>query len=197
MIFETRAMHPAELRENDNGISVEGYAAVFGEVANIGGMFKETIDRAAFDGVLEKSDVVFLINHDGEPLARSTSGTLKLSVDDRGLKIETSLDPSDPDVQRIVPKMRRGDMSKMSFAFLMEGGVSEWDDGQEPPLRTIKRFGSILDVSVVNEPAFKNTEIALRSLEAHRETNKKTKNFSAARLRLRMKKDLAQRENGA
>jgi hypothetical protein len=46
-------------------------------------------------------------------LARTKSGTLRLAEDERGLRIDATLDPTDPDVQRLIPKMKRGDMSQM------------------------------------------------------------------------------------
>jgi len=171
-----------EVREDDNEvIRVSGYAAVFGEEANIAGMFTETIERGAFTSALERQDdVVFLINHDGLPLARTRSGTLRLSQDERGLYMETELDGSDPDVRAIVPKMKRGDLDKMSFAFMPER--QEWDDRGEMPKRTIQDV-RLYDVSIVTTPAYDGTEIGLRALEAHREAQRK----SQAARRLRMK----------
>lgn len=165
MQLEIRAGIPAEIRADADGITVEGYAAVFGQEADIGGMFREVIEVGAFAEAIGRDDVVFLINHEGLPLARTRSGTLKLSEDDHGLKIETSLDPDDPDVKSIAGKMKRGDLDKMSFAFFPD--VQEWDDSGEIPLRTIKR-ATLHDVSVVTTPAYSGTEIALRSLEASR-----------------------------
>ena len=189
---EQRAGNPAEIRSDEDGVRVSGYAAVFGQEADIGGMFREVIERGAFSEAIGRDDVVFLIEHEDLPLARTRSGTLTLREDDEGLYMETSLDASDPDVGRIVPKMKRGDLDKMSFAFRPE--VQEWDDTEDPPLRTIKK-ASLFDVSIVTTPAYDGTDIGLRSLEAHRQAAKQ-KNFSAARSRLRMKRDLAQRENG-
>jgi len=194
--FEARGRHvrlQAEVRaDEEGGVLVEGYAAVFNEEADIGGYFREKIEPGAFSEAIGRDDVVFLINHDGLPLARTRSGTLDLTEDDHGLKIRTTLDGSDPDVARVVGKMKRGDLDKMSFAFWPE--VQEWDEGQDPPLRTIKR-ASLHDVSIVTTPAYDGTEIGLRSLDLARKERAKT-NFSAAKLRLRMKRDLAQRENG-
>lgn len=180
---EIRAGIPAEIRAEDGGIKVEGYAAVFGQETDIGGMFREVIERGAFKEAIGRDDVVFLINHEGLPLARTRSGTLRLSEDDHGLKIETSLDPDDPDVKSIAGKMRRGDLDKMSFAFFPD--VQEWDDSGETPLRTIKR-ASLFDVSIVTTPAYDGTEIALRSLEAARSERVET----AQEFRLRMKRKL-------
>ena len=157
----------AETRMDDEtgDLLVEGYAAVFGERTSIGGMFEEVIERGAFTDAIGRDDVVFLINHDGLPLARTRSGTLTLVEDDRGLKITTRLDPNDPDVKNIQYKMGRGDLDKMSFAFWPD--VQEWDESGDMPLRTIKR-ASLYDVSIVTTPAYEGTEIALRSLEASR-----------------------------
>lgn len=195
MEFEARGKHirlPAEIRADDDGILVEGYAAVFGEETNIGGFFREKIERGAFADAIGRDDVVFLINHEGLPLARTRSGTLTLKEDDHGLHISTRLDPADPDVARITGKMKRGDLDKMSFAFWPD--VQEWDEEGDIPLRTVKK-ASLHDVSIVTTPAYDGTDIGLRNLEAARKEKRK-QNFSAARLRMRMKQNLAQRENG-
>ncbi|MEP4236049.1 HK97 family phage prohead protease, partial [Parasphingorhabdus sp.] len=102
---------PVELRMDGDVIKVSGYAAVFDEETDIGGMFREVIRPGAFKSAIERNDnVSFLINHDGLPLARTSSGTLKLTEDRTGLRIDTELDATDPDVARIVPKMKRGDL---------------------------------------------------------------------------------------
>lgn len=171
-----------------------GYAAVFDTETSIGDFFREKIMRGAFAQAIAKSDIHALFNHDENiVLGRAKAGTLKLAEDHRGLKVE--IDPPDTqDVRDLMAKMKRGDIDQMSFAFSMRGGVQKWDDSQDPPLRTIERFGEIFDVSVVTRGAYPTTEVAVRALEKHR----KSQNFSAARMRLRMKKDLAlrERENG-
>ncbi len=187
--LERRGGIPAEIRADADGVKVSGYAAVFGQVADIGGYFREVIEPGAFRDAIGRDDVVFLINHEGLPLARTRSGTLTLTEDSHGLKMETSLDPDDPDVRSIVGKMKRGDLDKMSFAFLAE--VQEWDEEQDPPLRTIKK-ASLHDVSVVTTPAYEGTDIGLRSLESARaeaesaqaEEKRKQENAAAARRRI-------------
>lgn len=173
---EIRARHiDAETRmDDDTGeLLVEGYAAVFGERTNIGDMFEEVIEAGAFTDAIGRDDVVFLINHEGLPLARTRSGTLALVEDERGLKIATRLDPNDPDVKNIQYKMKRGDLDKMSFAFYPE--IQEWDESGDLPLRKIKR-ASLYDVSIVTTPAYNGTEIALRSLEASRAPKRNLEN---------------------
>lgn len=174
--IEKRGGIPVEIRADENGIKVSGYAAVFNQEANIGGYFREVILPGAFRKALGSSDVPFLINHTGLPLARTRSSTLKLSEDSHGLRIESELDASDPDVMRIVPKMKRGDLDKMSFAF--RAVVQRWDDTQDPPLRTVEEV-ELFDVSVVTDPAYEGTEIGLRSLEAARNEAKRQHNAVA------------------
>lgn len=195
MEIERRSGIPAEIRANEEGVKVAGYAAVFNQVTDIGGYFREVFLPGAFDKSMAKDDVSFLIGHDGLPLARTRSGTLKLSSDSHGLKMETSLDSEDPDVARIVPKMKRGDLDKMSIAF--RAVKQSWDDTQDPPLRTVEE-AILYDVSIVTDPAYDGTEIGLRSLEKHRETARRASNFHAARARLGMRMNLAlrERENG-
>lgn len=168
---EVRGGQPAAVRADEAGITVSGYAAIFNEAADIAGMFREVIEPGAFARAIGRDDVVFLINHDGLPLARTRSGTLTLAEDERGLRMETVLDAEDPDVRSIVPKMKRGDLDKMSFAF--RATVQEWDDTQDPPLRTIREV-ELFDVSIVTNPAYEGTEIGLRSLAAARETRTPT-----------------------
>lgn len=184
MTFEARGRHvrlPAEVRADDDGVTVEGYAAVFDQMTDIGAQFMERIAPGAFTDSLDRGDdVVFLINHDGLPLARTGSGTLSLSQDDHGLKVRTRLDGADPDALRIIGKMRRGDLDKMSFAFWVER--EEWDQAGDVPVRTILA-AALHDVSIVTTPAYQGTEIGLRSLARFRKENN---GIAARRRRMRM-----------
>lgn len=163
MTIEIRAGLPAEVRAESDGVKVAGHAAVFNERANIGGYFEEVVAPGAFSEALERGDdVVFLVNHDGLPLARTGSGTLKLKEDKRGLHMATELNSADPDVQALVPKMERGDLDKMSFAFIVER--EEWDETGDIPVRTIQQV-RLRDVSIVTTPAYGGTDIALRSMQ--------------------------------
>src|SRR5690606_20044962 len=96
------------------------------------------------------------------------------------------------DVKRIIPKMKRGDMDKMSFAF--RAVRQEWIEPEDGiPLRILHEV-ELFDVSIVTMPAYEGTDIALRSLTAKREKEKeadrKRDNFANARLRLKLSKKL-------
>ncbi|MDX1489727.1 MAG: HK97 family phage prohead protease [Pseudohongiellaceae bacterium] len=189
MPHEIRTSLPVEVRAAEDGtIKVSGYAAVFNEEADIGGYFREVILPGAFTEAISRDDVVFLVNHQGLPLARTKSGTLILKQDERGLYMESELDDSDPDVQTIVPKMKRGDLNKMSFAFTAM--VQEWDDTEETPLRSIQE-AKLHDVSIVTTPAYDGTDIGLRSLQEHRDKASESPLISSnTHLRIQKKKAL-------
>lgn len=197
MANEIRGGIPAEIRSiGADTVHVAGYAAVFNEETNIGDYFIEKIAPGAFTNALKDDDVVFLINHEGLPLGRTRSGTLKLTQDTKGLYMESDLDRRDPDVQNIIYKMERGDLDKMSFAF--RATKQSWDETGTLPVRTIEEV-QLFDVAIVTSPAYEGTDISLCSLRDHRAAQAARKNFDAARLRRRMKADLdarLARENG-
>jgi hypothetical protein len=161
-VLETRTVETTlELRDGDSTAPIlEGYAATFNQQYDLGA-FREVIDPAAFTRTLQSGpDVRLLIDHEGQPLARTKSGTLELSADSQGLHMRSTLDPSDPDVQRLLPKMRRGDLDQMSFGFRVPRGGDTWENDLRT-LREINLAGG--DVSVVTYPANPNTSVALRS----------------------------------
>jgi len=166
-----------ELR-NDNGVNtVVGYGAVFNSESNDLGGFVEYVAPGAFDGRLE-DDVRFLINHDGLPLARTTNGTLRLSVDERGLKYEADM-PDTTLANDLMTLLRNGTISQSSFAFTVEEDSWENIDGKN--VRTINKVSRLYDVSSVTYPAYNEAgSFALRSLEnwqKEQEENKLNENL--------------------
>jgi HK97 family phage prohead protease len=159
--FERRmAVTGLEVREGADDLTLTGYASTFNEPYDMG-WYQESVDADAFKRTLgQKPDVRLLINHDGLPLARTTSGTLSLSTDKRGLIASATLDRNDPDVQALVPKMQRGDLNEMSFGFRVLEDVWE-NDMTKRTLRSLDLNGG--DVSVVTYPANPNTSVALRA----------------------------------
>ena len=149
-----------EFRTVGDQVQVEGYASVFNQPYDMG-VYREEVAPGAFRKTLtENPDVRFLINHDGLPLARTTSGTLELSEDSTGLHMRAALDPADPDVARLVPKMQRGDLNQMSFAFRTI--KDNWSDDYS--MRTLQELSlRDGDVSAVTYPASPTTTIGLRN----------------------------------
>lgn len=156
---------PLEFREDKatGQVLLRGYAATYEPYDCYGGPdaggWVEQLRGDAFQKTLRaQPDVMLLLNHTGAPLARTKSGTMTLSCDRRGLLVEAQLDPSDPDVQALLPKMRRGDLDEMSFAFRVKD--QEWNDDYTH--RTIREVSLQKgDVSVVNYGMNPNTRVAV------------------------------------
>lgn len=124
---------------SDDTATLTGYAAVFDSETRVGGVL-ETVKRGAFTRTLKaRPDAVLRFNHEGAPLARTTSGTLSLTQDDIGLRYEARLDRSDPDVQALIPKVARGDLRESSFAFrVFKPDGDSWSaDGARRELRSV------------------------------------------------------------
>lgn len=167
----------------DEGMIVEGYAAVFDNVTDLGWM-KEVIDRHAFDNA-DMSDIVMKYNHEDSvlPMARTRGGSLQFNIDDHGLKIRAKL--PDTSVNRdIYTLIREGVLSKMSFAFTVRS--EEYD--YETDTRKILEFDKIFDVSVVDVPAYETTEIYARNKEQY-EKEKRQYEENKAEYKLNLEKE--------
>lgn len=155
---QTIAYSNLEVRTKGDSNTLVGYASIFDSPSEPM-PFVEYVKRGAFSKTLnDGADVRLLIDHEGVPLARSKSGTLQLQEDERGLRVEAELDPTNPDAARIMSAMRRGDLNQMSFAFRTI--KDHWsDDRMTRELREVQLF----DVSIVTFPAYEDTVAELRN----------------------------------
>ena len=172
--------------------TIVGYAAKFDRWSDpIGGWFREKIDPSAFRDT-DMADVVMCFNHDVSAiLARSGSGTLRLGVDETGLRFE--FDAPDTGLGNdMLELVRRGDISKCSFAFVVDRDEWRYADsknGLEMDERTILHVSELRDVSLVTFPAYPDTEAGVRSLEERKaewlasQNTPKTDNGSSSRER--------------
>ncbi|CAI1181248.1 phage prohead protease, HK97 family [Serratia ficaria] len=159
----------AEQQENQP-TRIVGYGSVFNIRSEPLWGFREIIKPGAFDDVLN-DDVRGLFNHDPNfILGRSTSGTLKISVDERGLQYDIQA----PDTQTIrdlvLAPMQRGDINQSSFAFRVARDGDHWyEDDEGVVIREINKFSRLFDVSPVTYPAYQAADSAVRSLKAWQE----------------------------
>ena len=155
---ENVELRTAEVRAaGDDSLVIEGYAANFEQRTDLG-YFKEEIARGAFDDVME-DDVRLLLNHEGAPMARTTNGTLELSVDENGLKYRAALADTQ-DGRDLYKLIKRGDISQSSFAFTI--AEQEWSEDRST--RTVTKMARLLDVSPVTYPAYPTTTVAARQM---------------------------------
>jgi HK97 family phage prohead protease len=155
---ENVELRTAEVRAaGDDSLVIEGYAANFEQRTDLG-YFKEEIARGAFDDVME-DDVRLLLNHEGAPMARTTNGTLELSIDDTGLKYRAALADTQ-DGRDLYKLIKRGDITQSSFAFTI--AEQEWSEDRST--RTVTKMARLLDVSPVTYPAYPTTTVAARQM---------------------------------
>ncbi|WP_234644263.1 HK97 family phage prohead protease [Allorhizobium ampelinum] len=180
---------PVEARGDGERMTVAGYAANFGDVTTIAGVFEESIAPGAFARSLRSDDIRAFYDHGtAHVLGRNRAGTLRLSEDAKGLAVE--IDLPDTTVGRDVRTLiARGDVSGMSFGFEAVG--EEWDFSRSMPRRTLTDL-NLFEVSIVSIPAYAGTSIALRSLRCARGTETRSHGL-ATRLRLKIGLDLTRR----
>lgn len=138
-------------RADVNGQTIMGYAAVFNSPSEDLGGFIEYIAPGAFDSVMN-DDVRGFYNHDyNYLLGRASSGTLRLSTDERGLRYEIDL-PNTTYANDLIELMRRGDVKESSFAFMIESDT--WSVKNKQNIRTITKISRLIDVAPVVIPAY-------------------------------------------
>ncbi len=169
-------LNAVEIRksEESEGMTLKGTPIVFNQSTDICGWWEELIDPDAIDEETLR-DVRLLVNHDfnGIPLARSRrntkNSTMRLSIESDGVTMEADLDEKNPKAVELYSAVERGDVSGMSFAFLVDG--DRWDNlDSDYPKRTITHISEIYEVSAVTWPAYEQTSISSRSLESGKES---------------------------
>lgn len=143
-----------EIREGSDGMSFEGYAAVFNTPSEPL-PFIERIAPGAFRRSLQsRNDIKLLWNHDsGIVLGSTRAGTMELFEDQRGLKVKATF-PNTTAGRDAAELLRRGDVDSMSFGFSVPSGGDEWSpDGGERTLKSVR----LHEVSIVAFPAYSST----------------------------------------
>lgn len=133
---------------------VVGHAAVFNSLSEDLGGFREKIMPGAFDDVL-KNDVRAYFNHDPNYLlGRTSAGTLRLSVDEKGLRYELDV-PNTTAGRDLKENLRLGNITQSSFAFTIGRDGDSWERNEDgADIRIINKVNRLYDVSPVSLPAY-------------------------------------------
>ena len=162
--FEIRADNHEE-----HGHFLTGQPIVYNERTDLG-WYDEIIE----DGALADTDLKdgrFLVNHNVDmiPLARSrnnnANSTMQMEViPGRGMSIRVDLDTeNNTEARNLYSAVERGDISGMSFMFIVDG--DRWEDiDSEHPTRSITSISRVMEVSAVTFPAYEATSISTRGL---------------------------------
>jgi len=184
---ETREFTIQEFRvtraTDDEPAKIAGHAAVFNQLSEDLGGFREKIQPGAFKEAV-KGDVRALVNHNSDKvLGRTKSGTLDLEEDDKGLAFELVLPDTQP-ARDLTASMERGDVDQMSFGFRTLEDKWETKDGED--VRTLVKV-ELFEVSPVTFPAYPQTDVALRSRDAWKQPETVSED---EKLRMTMRQEL-------
>lgn len=160
--------------DDGDGLTLEGYGAVFNEPTRIDsyegkfdemiapGAFKRTIDQKGARGIRLQFD------HGGHPLLGSLPlGTItELHEDSRGLFVKARLSSSWL-VEPFRDAIRDGAVDGMSFRFRVV--KDEWDETDpDLPVRTLREV-ELFEVGPVVWPAYDTTTVGVRAREIARD----------------------------
>lgn len=176
---------PANLHLRESGEEgsesriIEGYALKFGVRSVLMGyyypMYEILEPGCITDEMLREQRIYFTMYHNRESILGrwdKGQGTLKLTLDEIGLKVECEM-PNTVDGDKALELVRRGDLSEMSFVYWTNEDDSEncvsyeeteekTDWGVKIYLRHVKKILGICDVTIAANPAFEDTEVSAR-----------------------------------
>ncbi|MCB1745509.1 MAG: HK97 family phage prohead protease [Gammaproteobacteria bacterium] len=164
--LERRTVLATDLRAEDGeggAPLITGHAAVFSQLSEDLGGFREQIAPGAFASALErKDDVRALWNHDPNfVLGRSRAGTLEMREDATGLAVRIAAPATQTIRDLVMEPIRRGDVSQMSFAFSVRPDGDQWaEDDDGTIVRTIRDV-RLYDVSPVTFAAYPQTDVSV------------------------------------
>ena len=152
----------ADNNETDE-MKIEGYFVVFNSETKLFENYYEEISDKAFKDI-DLTDIRALADHDtAKVFGRTKSQTLSLSVDDKGLFGEITINKNDTEAVNLYERVKRGDIDQCSFGFniLDETMDTRADGSTKWTITEIELF----EVSVVTFPAYADTSVEARSAQ--------------------------------
>lgn len=150
------------LTENESDYIVEGYAAKYDPYVlykDADGEVYEQFSRENFE-LADKSDIILQYDHAGRVYARTSNGSLKIDVDDIGLKVTADLGRTEA-ARQLYEDIQAGMITKMSWRFSVLPEDYKFD--KQTRTLTYNKLGRIYDVSAVSLPANDSTEIGVHA----------------------------------
>lgn len=174
---EYRSMPLMQLKDGTEAeYRASGYATTYNDPYLLIRMddvdYYEQVAPDAIDDKTDMSDVIMQFDHEGMVFARMSNGTLALSSDEHGLKVDVDLSKT-ADARNMYENIASGMVKEMSWAFIVDGQTYD----KETHTRTITHVSKIFDVSAVSIPANPNSEIIVARSYINGEIEKELKEF--------------------
>lgn len=157
-----------QVEQNDDGLTLDGYGAVFDQWTMIEdnyGEYRERIAAGAFKRTLGMRMPILQFDHGSHPLIGSIplGRITNLHEDAHGLRVKARLSDNWL-VQPVRDAIRDGGVTGMSFRFrIIDEDWARADDGMEE--RTIREV-ELYEVGPVVFPAYEQTTVGVRSRAA-------------------------------
>ena len=184
---QVRSLGKLQTRADNNEtdeMKIEGYFVIFNSETKLFENYYEEISDKAFKDI-DLTDIRALADHDtAKVLGRTKSQTLSLSVDDKGLYGEITINKNDSEAVNLYERVKRGDIDQCSFGFniLDETMDTRADGSTKWTITEIELF----EVSVVTFPAYADTAVEARS-EQMKQLEKRNLQTRKAKLKERIK----------
>ncbi|MCD8207050.1 MAG: HK97 family phage prohead protease [Bacteroidales bacterium] len=194
-VKEPEVLQLREVRDDEGNVTertVSGYAIRFNEdsVKMFGFLTERIAPSCVTEDVIRESDIKMTLFHNRESLlARSTNGkgSLRLSVDEQGLKFE--FEPADDAWGRFcVEHIERGDLSGCSFSFFPKDFIEEVH-GDDDIHITHTEFERLVELTIGTDPAYPSTTVECREFAEGRKAER-----ARAKEEARIENEKAQRE---
>jgi len=169
--WETRSVGVAYRAEVTDDKRLHGFPIVFYTLSEDFGGFRERILPTAVDRTLREAlDVRAYFDHQtSKVLGRVRAGTLRLTKEAHGLRMDNDPDTSQQWIRDLMKSIKRGDITGMSFRFRdLTPQELRWNFEDDEVIREVHDM-IVGEVSIVSEPAYPSTEVAVRSLETFRQ----------------------------
>lgn len=180
--LQVSGLRVREVEGEQRSRTIEGYAVVFG-VRSVN-LTPWSSDREVYEimerdsitnDLLNRSDIVLTAFHDNTAILgrwRQGKGTLKLWLDERGMRFECTLGNT-ARADELLSAIDRGDIDGMSFAFtadeednvngvLYEKTGERTSEGKVVWLRRVKKVTGLYDVTIAGHPAYPQTSVEAR-----------------------------------
>ncbi|MHB9909367.1 HK97 family phage prohead protease [Clostridium botulinum] len=189
---EIRQLHieNIETRTEDNGnMIIEGYVATFNSKSKYMG-FYESINPKAFDSTLaDRHNIFMLYNHDWDkPLGDSETGTLKLEVDNIGLRFSLAIDNTVSYAKDVYQLVKKNLIKGCSFGFYVNEDKWSTNDNMED-IRTLLSV-TLLECTLTIAPAYNETSASCRSYEEYKNDLDKHKQDELLKRKIKLELEL-------
>lgn len=164
---QVRAVHTDfSTREDENGLHIVGYFAVFDSIYQIAPGQTESVAPGAFSRALRENDIRALVNHDTTlVLGRNRANTLTLREDDHGLWGDVLINPNDQDAMNLYQRVKRGDVDQCSFGFDWSPDGESTDVRADGSIHWTLTDVDLREVSPCTFPAYRETNIQARTAQ--------------------------------